>query len=169
VSRWGVSGAPVPAFVPFYAEITTACAEYPGGFPPLFLAAIKCNETGDSHDPAEIQEGGDPHTLLLPDGSNAGVSPFQLTASYPTDWRDPLVAARYALRFFLAPAVQFFLDRVPGIGGDALVKCGAAAYNSGEGGAWSGYVRGNVDDFDTDGYGARAVAAMHDLLDGRMP
>ena len=167
--RWGVSGAPVPSFVPFAAEITAACAAYPGGFPPCFLAAIKLNETEWSTDPAQLQDGANPTTLCLPDGSAAGVGPFQLTASYPANWRDPQASADYALRCFLAPAVQFFLDRVPGIGGVALVKCAAAAYNAGEGGAWTGYEEGNVDLLDTNGYGARAVLNFETLVAGRRP
>lgn len=177
MARWGISGAPVPAFVPFAAEITAACAAYPGGFPPCFLAAIKINETDGSHNPSEMQEGTWPGSdfLALPDGSGpdsnnpAGHGPFQLTAQWPSDWADPRASASYALRYFLAPAIQFFLDRVSGISGSPLVKCGAAAFNAGPGGAWAGYVDGSVDKYDTDGYGERAVLAYEALVEGKRP
>ncbi len=175
--RWGISGAPVPSFVPFYAEIEAACSSYPDDFPPCFLAAIKLNETGYSTDPAEMQTGTWPGSdyLALPDGSGpdpnnpAGHGPFQLTASWPPNWRDPAASAKYALDTFLAPSVLYMLQSDPTLSGDALIKVAAVGYNAGPGRAWAAHLAGNVDAVSTNNYGLRAVTAFHALIEGRHP
>jgi len=165
--RWGISAAPIPPQLPFAAEITAACAALPGGFPPCFLYAIKLNETSLSDDAAEMQIGTVPGTDHLADGSNAGHGIFQLTSSWPSNWADPRANADYALRHYLLPAIAFFRDQIPTLVGSDLIRCAAAAYNAGEGGAWQGHVeRGDVDAFDTDHYGVRALTHFAWLLRG---
>jgi hypothetical protein len=169
MARWGISSAPIPAFVPFYQEMTAACATYPGGFPPCALAAIKYCESVDNADPALVQQGCDPVTLLMPDGSNAGRSPWQLTESWPQQWQDPWIASRYALTQFLAPSFQYMLFMDGSLSGLELVKLGCAGYNAGPGAAWAAHVAGNVDRATTNNYGSRAVAYFTALLEGRNP
>lgn len=165
--RWNISGAPLPFGFPFGAEIRAACAQR--DFPPCFLGAIKWNETGNSRDPKQLQYGADPQTMLLPDGSNAGRGPFQLTSSWPENWEDPITSALYAVDDFLLPAVQQIRVQL-GLSGDTLVRVAADCYNAGWGQMWAGHLGGDADWLTTGhNYGRRALAAYHSLIAGRMP
>ena len=163
----GVSGSPIPSYLPFAAEITQACSEY--DFPPCLAYAVKINETGLSNDPAEMQIGsvGD----YMPDGSNAGHGIFQLTSSWPAssnpadNWSNASANARYALAEFLQPAWLFWTSNTE-LEGEYLVKVIAASFNAGLLAAWNAHLSGNVDAIDTDDYGARAVRHYLELVAG---
>ncbi|MGB8265190.1 MAG: hypothetical protein WCE44_02590 [Candidatus Velthaea sp.] len=172
--RNGISAGPLPQiWLPFAAEISQACVDATFGavrtFSPLVAYAVKVNETGSSTDPAEIQGGADPNTLLMPDGSNAGRGIFQLTSSWPPNWQKPYANALYALENpgFLMEAEQYWVQQ--GYVGEALVKLIAASFNAGIGGAQVGHDQGNCDLNTTDNYGARAVAHYQALFAGRSP
>jgi len=123
------------------------------------------NETNLSNDPAEMQIGsvGD----YMPDGSNAGHGPFQLTSSWPADWDEPYANAAYAVTVFLQPAWNFWTTNSPLVGED-LVKVIAASYNQGLTAAWQSHLNGNVDSGDTDDYGTRAVQHYRALVAGQV-
>lgn len=166
MSRWGISGAPIPGTLPFAHEITLACAAK--NFPPCFAYAIKGNETAESTDAALIQYGhvGD----LMPDGSNAGHGIFQLTDSWPSNWADPLANTLYAIDRFLQPAIDFWTAHK--FGGESLVKAVAASFNAGTMTAWDYHVRfSDVDGVPprstTDKYGARVLAKYLALIEGK--
>jgi hypothetical protein len=164
--RYGISGAPVPSGLPFAAQVMAASAT--AGVPPCLVYAIKVNETGLGR-VADVLQDGALSTGLMPDGSNAGHGIFQLTSSWPLTWADPQANANYAVRCFISPAIEFW-NGVHGYTGDALVRCVAASFNAGVGAAWLWHVEyNNVDAFDTDHYGARALKHYHDLILGKSP
>lgn len=159
----GISNAPLPAHFPFGDIIAAQCKEY--AFYPCLVGAIKLNETGISTDPNELQAGTDPYTGLLPDGSNGGRGPMQLTSSYPVNWRDPATNIGYAIYHFLIPALREWEEMLQG---DDLVRAIAASYNAGFGNAERGHLEGDVDRYTTDRYGERALAHYHNLIGGRI-
>lgn len=171
MSRWSISGAPIPAHLPFAHEITQACAAK--NFPPCFAWAIKGNETALSTDPKQMQGGTWPGSDYLtnaagtgPDTSqNAGHGPYQLTAKWPSNWDDPLANALYAIENFLLPAVDFWTAN--GFSGDELVRAAAASYNAGPLTVWGWHVKYNdVDHATTDRYGARCLQKYNALVNG---
>ena len=161
----GVSGAPIPARLPFADAVTVACAKY--DFPPCLAYAVRQNETDSSTDPAEMQIGsiGD----YMPDGSNAGHGPFQLTSSYPVssnpayDWSNPYENALYAVEVFLQPAWVFWTENTD-LEGDDLVRAVSVSFNAGIGAAWAAHLAGNLDMASTDNYGRRALSLYHKLI-----
>lgn len=171
--RHQLLGAPLPSILklPFATEIERACEVAPT-FSPLVAYAIKWCETGSSTDPARLQDGADPTTLLMPDGSNAGRGIMQLTSSFPTDWRDPNANALYAVEHFLLPAEWFWSNQY-GLQGEELVRAIAAEYNAGRLGAEQGHAVSDVGLFTTfsDGlsYADRALLHYQNLEKGEMP
>lgn len=178
MSRWGISGAPLPAEFPFAVEITNACTAK--NFPPCLVGAVKANETSASTDPKIMQIGTWPGSDYLtnaagtgPDTENAaGHGIFQLTSSWPANWDDPQASALYAIERFLQPAIDFWTAN--GFSGDNLVKAVCASYNAGQGAAWNYHVRYNDVDgvppnSTTNRYGARGVAAYNTLITGKLP
>lgn len=159
--EYGISGAPLPAGFPCGSIIADACES--AGFFPLVVGAIKMNETGWSTNADELQIGADATTLLLPDGSRAGVGLMQLTSSYPDNWRDPLATFLYAIHHFLIPALDAWKNDLQG---DDLVRAMAATYNGGLGAAEDGHAQGDLDLFTTDHYAQRALTHYHALLKG---
>lgn len=170
--RNGLAAGPLPDTIqgvklPFALIINQACAVSPT-FSPLVAYAIKMNETGLLTNPTEIQDGADPVTFKMSDGSNAGRGIFQLTSSWPYDWRDPLANAVYALHHdgFMLDAETYWVRR--GLLGDNLVRAIAASFNAGIGGAQAGHDEGDVDKRTTNRYGQRALAHYHGLISGKV-
>lgn len=151
--RWDISGVAIPVMLPNAAEVTRACAYV--NVPPCLAYAIKWNETSDRADAS---------TVLSADG---GHGLFQLTSSYPGDWRDPLANAVYALRVFIVPAITFWNGL--GFYGETLVRCVAAEFNAGRSGALQGHVLGSLDRFTTNDYAARALENYKALVLGGHP
>jgi len=170
--RNNLAGGPISLSLqlPFVVEIEDACSA-PPTFSPILAYAIKVNETGLSYQPDELQIGADPHTELMPDGSAAGHGPFQLTSSWPTEWKIPYRNALYAIQHFLLPAEEFWARK--GFEGDDLVRAIAAEYNSGRGGALAGHQHGDIGKFTTFSggvsYADRALKHYTNLLSGKMP
>jgi hypothetical protein len=166
--RNGISAGPLPALsLPFQDEIARACAQGPT-FSPLVAYAIKVNETSSGTDPAVIQDGGDPTTLLLPDGTQAGLGIFQLTSSFPQDWRDPYANALYAVTTFMLPAEEYWANQ--GFQGATLVRFIAAEYNAGRAKVIDGHnLFGDVDHYTTNNYALRALVHYETLLSGKTP
>lgn len=153
MTQLGISGAPVPAareYARLFNDVGILRA-----FPPLVICAVRLNETAEGFPPDGLQDGADPATGLMPNGSNAGHGIMQLTSSWPADWADPGASIDYATTKFLIPARDYW---APTLQGDDLVRAIAASYNAGIGGAQLGHDRGDVDLCTTDRYGARALA-----------
>lgn len=149
--RNGLSAGPIPVVLPFAAEIERACEAVPNGFSPMVAYAIKLNETG-LNDPPTIQSADGGHGLM------------QLTSSWPTNWQQPYANALWAVEFYLVPAETYWAGQ--GMQGDDLVRCIAAEFNAGRGGAMDGHRIGNVDAYTTNGYAARALKHYHLLVAG---
>jgi hypothetical protein len=139
---FGVSGAGLPAGLQFGVPIEAAAVA--AEFPPCWLYAHGWQET--------IKVAGwigtlgkTPATFISDDGGH-GI--FQLTASYPPNWQDPQANATYAIQNFLKPAIAYW-NQTHGLTGDALIKCVAAQYNAGAGGAQAGYAEGDVGKYTT--------------------
>ncbi len=171
--RHHLHAGPLPAALalPFRAEVEAACAVMPT-FSPLVAYAVKYCETGLSTDPAELQKGADPVTMLMPDGSNAGRGIFQLTSSFPLHWRNAYANALYAVERFLLPAEWFWAGQY-GMQGEELVRAVAAEYNAGRLGAIQGHDVADVGLFTTfsDGlsYADRCLLYYQHLEKGEMP
>jgi hypothetical protein len=106
---------------------------------------------------------------------DGGHGPMQLTSSYPSDWDVPESNFRWAINQFISKAWQVWTVGVPdlnegrgfGLEGDDLIRAIAASYNCGIGTAIDAHNEtGNVDAWDTDNYGARALTHYHAILNG---
>jgi hypothetical protein len=113
-----------------------------------------------------MQNGADPETGLLPDGSTAGRGLFQLTSSFPVNWANPVANAKYAVKNFLAPLIAQWLEKYPGMNGEVLIKCVAASYNAGFEPAYAGHLEGNCDKYTTNNYGTRVLLSYQQLING---
>jgi hypothetical protein len=171
--RNGIESGPLPNIgLPFAAEIEKACALH-DTFSPLVAYAVKVNETSNSTDAAEMQDGTVPGTDYLEDGSNAGHGIFQLTSSWPSDWADPYANAAYAIWHDdavlqgLRACETYWANQ--GVTGEGLVRAIAASFNAGINGAQQGHDCGNVDLNTTNNYGARALSHYQALAAGRSP
>lgn len=163
--RDGISGHLCPNGVPFAGIINTESLA--ADFFPCLVAAIKLNETGLGTNAACLQDGANPATGLMPDGSNAGHGIMQLTSSWPSDWNTPDGNIRYAITQYLVPAYEAWRGKLQG---SDLVRAIAATYNAGYGNALRGHEEyGNVDQFTTNGYGSRALANYVALVGGTVP
>lgn len=153
MSRNGLSAGPLPVALrlPFASEVERASLVGPT-FSPILAYAVKVNETNLSTNPEEIQIGADPHTLLMPDGTNAGVGIFQLTSFHPKGWRDPYICSVEAIKIWLFPAEQYWHGNY-GLQGEALVRAVAAEFNAGRGNAEAGHRGGDVGRFTTYSHG----------------
>ncbi len=146
--RNGIGAGPLPDGLLYREPITQACAA-PPTFSPLVAYAIATIETIGG----EQAGSWDAATIVSADG---GHGLFQLTSSFPSTWEDPLANADYAVVHFLYPAEVFWAEK--GFQGDDLVRCIAAEFNAGRGGAEQGHAEGDVDKFTTNHYAARALA-----------
>jgi hypothetical protein len=148
-----VSGAPLPAGLPYGEQITAAAKAL--DFPPALAYAIKICETGRD-DPPDICSGDGGHGL------------FQLTSYVPAGWDDPQTCAHYAILDWLLPdALRIFRELE--LAGDDLVRAVAAAFNAGWGGMLRGHLAGDVDRYTTNRYGERALSHYRALAAGRNP
>jgi len=146
--RNGLAAGPLPAGL-LYGPVIQAACEIAPTFSPEVAYAIAENETIIG----EKNGKWDAATVVSADG---GHGLFQLTSSYPSDWADPAKNAEYAVEHFLLPAETFWANM--GMQGDDLVRCIAAEFNAGRGGALSGHSQGDVDKYTTNHYAARALA-----------
>lgn len=170
----GISGAPCPAAFPFSELIDELAAQQ--NFFPCVVAAIKWNETTSNTDPKEVQDGAiippgditlvDPESILMPDGSQAGLGLMQLTSSFPRDWYVDGVNIEYAIEHFLVADWHYWRGTFKG---DDLVRAIACSYNAGPGNATKGHLEGDLDKYTTNRYGERALAAYQALIAGKIP
>lgn len=139
----------VVANVPF-ASLINAVSET-ADFSAFVISAIQHNETDGMADAV---------TVISPDGGH-GV--MQLTSQVPPNWDDPYANILYAVDNYLEPAETYW---APIVQGDDLVRCIAAEYNAGRGGAIKGHEEGDVDLYTTDHYAARCLATYLSLKGG---
>lgn len=176
---YGLSGAPLRADgdgnpLPLAGAINGACMRPARPFSPALLYAIYWQEMGRGHgrDPdggaSRLQDGADPDTGLMPDGTNAGRGAFQLTSSWPDNWQDPFVSACYAIDVFLSPAIAYW-HGLEGYSGNDLVLLVAATYNEGLGAARDRHAAGDVDAGTTDHYGHSVLAYYLNIVSHGMP
>ena len=148
-----ISGAAIPRSLRYADPINYGCDE--DNFPPLLAYAIAENETIIG----ELAGKWYASIVLSADG---GHELFQLTSSWPERWRDPYENSLYAVYHFLSPAIEFWAQE-RGERGDMLIRCVAAEFNAGRGGAERGHAKGNVDLYTTDNYASRALENYHKL------
>jgi hypothetical protein len=146
--KYGISGAPLPSGLPYGVEIEKACELL--SFSPLLAYAVKQNETGPADPPDVLQVGGNGHGI------------FQLDSSYPSSWADPYINALYAVAHFLLPAQEYWAAL--GFYAEDLIRLTAATFNEGLENAVAAHDLGNVDLFDTNNYGSRALVNYRALL-----
>lgn len=160
MSRWGISGAPIPEHLLYSVPVTSAC--FDKNFPPVFAYAVACRES-------IIGEMNGKWNAAAVVSSDNGHGLFQLTSWWPDPgWDDPATNAHYAVVDWLLPdTIRWF--REYGLTGDALIKCAAASFNAGYGAASAAHERGNVDAVTSDNYGAGVLEIYHNLLDKGTP
>ena len=142
----GIESGTVPADWPFAAQITEAANAT--NFSAILVAAIQHNETDGMADAATVISGDGGHGVM------------QLTATFPPDWSDPYANILYAIDNYLEPAETYW---APIAQGDDLVRCIAAEFNAGRGGAIRGHEEGDVGKYTTDHYSDRALATYTSL------
>lgn len=142
--------------------------------PSCALAALVARESGGRN---VLQDGADPKTGLLPDGTTAGVGLCQITSG--VDWSNPLDPTRdgyhlfkpdenlyVAAAYFLGPAIKhatYLKAEYPTafglFGGGQLLYYAFCAYNAGDGSVEKALRAGHdPDDFTTNHYGAGTMA-----------
>ena len=144
--RWGIYSGHVNTDLPYSMEITASGTQ--NNVPIALLYAIAWHESIQG----EVNGSWTAATVISPDG---GHGCMQLTSSWPDDWQDPISNANWACVQYILPAAQFWTNPTYGFNGLVLVKCIAATYNAGIGGALAGHNNGNIDLYTTDSYGAR--------------
>lgn len=148
--------------------------------PPCFLAAIVARETGGRN---VLQDGADPKTGLLPDGTTAGVGLCQITSG--VDWSNPAdptyqgyhllkedenlyVAGAFFLKGLLASAHRLAVYNPAGFQASCrgqLVYAAAAGYNEGWGAVLKRVAQGvDCDNGTTDGYAHWVYAKYIEFL-----
>jgi hypothetical protein len=164
--RNGLSAGPLPAHLPYGDAIQKACegARYAGltSFSPLVAYACAVNETIQG----EVNGSWSAATVVSADG---GHGLFQLTSSFPVNWRDPYTNALFACEHFFMPAEAFWSSPPYSLSGTALLRAIAASFNAGLGNALAGHRRGDVDAYTTAHYADRARAHYDALLAGKSP
>jgi hypothetical protein len=139
---FGVAGNGLPSGLSYGEPIEAAAVAQ--SFPPCWLYAHGWQETIKVAGWIESM-GYEPANYISGDGGH-GI--FQLTASVPNDWQDPQVNATYAITQFLRPAIAYW-NGTYGYTGDTLIRCVAAQYNAGLGGAQAGHNEGDVGKYTT--------------------
>jgi hypothetical protein len=169
--QYGIEDRMLDPTLPFAGDITAACVKR--NFSRDVLYAIGWREAIGEYGLAaatKLQDGADPATGLMPDGTNAGHGAFQLTSSWPGNWQDVAISAIYAIDVFLQPNLNSIRIWAPALLGDELVKVLAASYNAGLTAAWNAHLAGNVDAATTNNYGAGVLAIYDSLVEiGRPP
>lgn len=157
--KYGISGAPVESTLPYAEPINIAAIEA-DSFPCLAYAIAE-RETIRG----EINGTWCAATVESFDG---GHGLFQLTSSWPVNWRDPQANASYAVSQFIQPAIQSGIQL--GLESESLVKFVAAAFNEGLGAAEKYHAQGNVDLGTTgNNYGADVLVNYLRLVQGKNP
>lgn len=155
MSRWGISGRVIPTGLLYAGPIGKACQDR--NFPPCFAYAIAARESiiGEMNGKWKAS------TVVSFDN---GHGLFQLTSSWPSNWEDPYTNALYAIDNFLIPDIAQWIKRIPDLQANDLVRCAAASFNAGFGGAWSGHADGDVDKYTSDRYGQGVLDIYLNLL-----
>lgn len=156
--RWGIESGTLDPNLPYAAAVTAAAVEC--DIPVALLYSIAWHESIQG----EINGKWIAATVVSGDG---GYGLCQLTSSWPDDWQDPQANARYACEVYIAPAAEYWVNRVSAP--DDLVKCIGATYNAGLGSAVAGHQQGNVDLYTTDNYGAAIVDIYRNLINSGFP
>jgi hypothetical protein len=131
----GIEAGTIPNHLPYAIDIQAGCEEH--NFSPALTYAVAWRETIRG----ELNGSWCAATVLSGDG---GHGLFQLTSSWPeNNWQDPKANTSFAITKFLIPSMNWFLDQ--GLTGEALIRCIAASFNAGIGGAWNAHLEGNVD------------------------
>lgn len=156
----GISGTAINSHLDYAANIQAACVSR--NFPPCLAYAIAWRET--------ISGPWNACSIVSPD---MGYGLFQLTSEFmqpwpPPGWDTAQKNTEYALDHFLIPGMKFFVEC--GVSGDALIKCIAAGFNSGNEVAWQNHLLGNVD-IGTTGhnYASSVLENFHRLVAGEDP
>ena len=157
--RFGISGHPIPAGLPYAAEITTACAAE--DMPPCLLYALAWRESIQG----EVNGSWNAATVVSADG---GHGLFQLTSSYPSNWADPTHNAAYAIADFVSPTIDYW-NGIHKFTGETLVLLVAATFNEGLGAAIRYHAEGDVDAGTTNEYGHGVLAIYRTLISGQKP
>ena len=159
--KYGISGGPIPAGLPYSSPISNACDDT--RFWPRWLYAIAYVETISG----EVN-GSWPSAATVKSG-DGGLGLCQLTSPWgtgpwpPPGWDDPQTNASLAVEHYLDSAVYYW-QLVQKLAGLDLVRAASAEYNAGRANALAGHFRGDVDRDTTGGnYGAR-VAAVYGVL-----
>jgi hypothetical protein len=161
MAQWGLSGAPIPSWLPYAKEINEACVELDA--PPCAMYAIAWRETLSVADWIMHVYGKTAAEFISSDGGH-GV--FQLTASVPDDWADAYANAKYAIAQFYDPAVKYWL--AAGYTGDTLFRLAADCFNEGLGNEELAHLEGNADKYTTGSdYGEDCVIIYENLINGR--
>jgi hypothetical protein len=157
---FGISGAPIPATLPYASNVTAACIQ--GDMPPCFVYAIAWRESISGE-----LEGLWPNASTVVSTDN-GHGLMQLTSSWPDNWAIPTANAEYAIDEFILPAIRYW-HGLQQFSGDDLVRLVAATYNAGLGNAIKGHEAGNVDLYTTNNYAAGILANLKALVAGLKP
>lgn len=161
---YGMSGAPIAPDLPYAQEVTAGCSQ--NGlviFPPIVAYAIAWHESIGGQ-----VNGLWPSAATVVSG-DGGHGLFQLTSYVPPNWADPLGNTQCAVHGWLAPDTLHWISAIPGIGGDDLIRCVAASFNAGWGGAWQGHMQGDVGRYTTDRYPDAVLRIYHNLATGGRP
>lgn len=156
---FGMHGGPLPPSLPYAGAISNACGQL---FPPLVAYSIACRES-------IIGEMNGKWTASKVVSGDGGYGLFQLTSYVPAGWDDPQQNATCAVRNWLVPDMLWWRQQIPGVDGDDLVRCIAASFNAGRGGAWRGHTQGSVDLYTSDNYGAGVLQIYKNLLQKGRP
>jgi len=178
MSRWGISGGPLPSGLPYADAIQTAFEE--ANLSPMFGYAEGSEESIKLEVSGYLVEAyGAGTTAANVVSTSGGYGLFQLTPSasgiaLPENWQDPLVNARFAVEHWFNAAAQggfpYWTAAPFDFEGTTLIKCVAASFNAGLGGAMRGHEEGDVDTYTENGnYGQRVVDAYLKLITGKVP
>lgn len=152
--KYGLSGASVPANLPYAADVNRAATE--SDFSPLFSYAVFYRETIHG----EVAGWWNAATVISADGGH-GLG--QITPPWnvvPAQWYLPYQNAMASIKI-LDRALENWL---PIFQGADLLRLAAATYNAGYGNALAGHNRGNVDTYTTKNYAAGVLAYYNALL-----
>lgn len=158
--RWNIAGKDIPETLLYGREINRAA--HMADCPPALLYAVCYHETIVLEVAGKINA-----ATFVADDNGHGLA--QLTSWWPNPgWDQPLTNAFYAAKdWLMEDAPKWF--RLCGFTGETLVRCVAASYNAGFGNAWKGHLNGNVDEYDTDNYGAAVLKIYQSLVNTGKP
>ncbi len=158
-----ISGAPVPATLPYAAVVNAAAVA--ANFWPMVAYAIFYHESIHG----EVCGWWNACTVVSPDGGH-GLGQLTPSASgipIDGDYADPANNAAQAIANYLVPLRDHYVAL--GFSGLTLLRFIAAAYNAGESNAWAGHLRGDLDLYTTNRDYADWVTAYFNALDAGTP